>query len=144
MRRIALAIVLLILVAALVIAVWPPDSNVDAITAGDVLTMEVHLQNLPDEGLDLEFVPATSDHGNLLATVQGGLVDHPMKWRPLGRMTFLVSDTPRTYPIEVDLFSTGYGPAACRVGGRNYRCSSDAEMVRVISDCAAQGSVLPK
>jgi hypothetical protein len=131
------------LAAIVLIAVWLMRRPSDHISPEDVEAMEVYLRNRPDHGPDLSFIPARADYGQLPAIVQHGEADpKPAKWATLGRLSILLSNGDRV--VQIDLYQTSNGPAAWSVGGRYYRGSTNADIIRVISDCATRGASIPE
>jgi hypothetical protein len=112
--------------------------SADGISTAEVASITVTMDNRRDGGRDEEFVAATVDHGRLLGLIHGATVEpHASKWQDLGRMDVVLA---KGGNMRVWLYWTGGGPAAWSIGDTYYRGSTDAEMVRVISECARRGT----
>ena len=142
MKRLYLYLIATIaLLATVAFIIWSIRGSADKISPENVSAMEILLENRPDHGPDIGFIPARSDYGRLLAIIQGGTVDpHPLKWQALGRISVLLSNSDSV--VWIHLYSTKQGPAAWSIGGKYYRGSDDAEIIRVITDCATRGAPL--
>lgn len=84
------------------------------------------------------FVAAPEDHGRLLGLAQGGTVaDSALPWVDLGLLRVCREGRP---DVLVRLFVTGEERGAYTIDWRTqYRGSSDAEIIRTITDCATRG-----
>lgn len=111
----------------------PADPPADA----DVTSIEVSVNNPPPgESAVGPYTAAPADHERLLRLVRGGTVDpRPAKWQTLGGMKVV---TVGGQTVSVDLYRTGNGPGAYRIGGTYYRGPPDAEVLAAIRDCATR------
>jgi hypothetical protein len=135
--QVAAGALVLFTIGLIVFVLLKRDSTHD-ISAAEVASITVTMDNRPDGGGDEKFIAATIDHGRLLALIQGGTIDpNPQKWQGLGVMDIALAKGEK---IPISLFWTAEGPAAWRIGNTYYRGSTDAEMIRVISECARRGT----
>jgi hypothetical protein len=138
MKKYLIGVGVIVLLAPILILLPTMRTSTDALVPADIESITVQMENRPDDGRDELFVAATADHGRLLALIQGGTVEPaPLKWQFLGVMDFVQMNGSK---MRVDMYWTGRGTAAWRIGHSYYRGSTDAEMIRVIADCAGRGT----
>ena len=101
-----------------------------------VVEMHAQLFNLPDGGDDIDGIEIpVARHHQILGALDGATKERrPMKWQILGRLSIVLDES----QVYVGLFRTGGEVGAFRVDGSYYRGSSDAELIRLISESGSQ------